>query len=290
LRLTDNTYHQGQEMAKSRDNIGQGSVVLSPFGNVLRQWRSVRRMSQLDLALEAEVSARHVSFLETGRSQPSREMVLRLADGLDIPLRERNTLLEAAGLARIYHETALSSPEMDHLRHVIELILERQEPYSAVAIDRFWNIILANGAHERILGALLGPDPLPRVSTNLLRLVFDPSGLRSYIVNWSEVAQAVLHRLHREFGANPNDESRKLLEEVHSYPEIPERWRYPDFTSPPSILLPVHIRKDRFEAKLFSLITMVGTPQDVTLQELRIESFFPADPPSDKAIRAITAR
>lgn len=268
--------------------MGQSKSAASAVGRLLRQWRSVRRMSQLELALEAGVSTRHVSFVETGRSRPSREMVMMLAEVLRVPLRERNALLEAAGYARFYRETELSDPELQQVRRVIEFILERNEPYSALAMDRRWNVLMANRPHQRMIDRLLGNRSLDSgISGNLLRLTFDPAGLRSCIVNWEEVARTLVDRVHREIGANPDTESEALLEELFSYPGVPERWRIPDLTRPPPVLIPIRLRAEGLELSLFSAITTLGTAQDVTLQELRIESFFPADEATDLAIRSV---
>ncbi|MGH7563911.1 MAG: helix-turn-helix domain-containing protein [Gemmatimonadota bacterium] len=267
----------------------------SAVGRLLKQWRSVRRMSQLELALEAGVSARHVSFVETGRSGPSREMVMLLAEVLEVPHRERNALLEAAGFAPYYRESELSDPELAQVRRVIEFILERHEPYSAVAIDRRWNVLMANRSHQLMLDRLLGERSLDETTRgNLLRLTFDPDGLRSCIANWEEVARALVDRLHREIGICPDQESEALLEAVLSYPGVPERWRVPDLTRPPPVVIPIRLRAnssgasaDRLELALFSAITTLGTAQDVTLQELRIESFFPADEATERVIRGL---
>lgn len=263
---------------------------VSPFGRLLKQWRSVRRMSQLELALEAGISARHVSFVETGRSRPSREMVMLLAEVLSVPLRERNTLLESAGYARYYRETGLSAPELAQVRRVIEFILERHEPYSAVAIDRRWNVLMANRSHERMLDHLLSDRSLPaNTAGNLLRLTFDPDGLRPRIVNWEEVARALVDRVHREIGGSPDEESEALLEELLSYPGVPERWRVPDLTRPPPMVIPIRLRAGDSQLALFSAITTLGTAQDVTLRELRIEAFFPADETTERAIRELAS-
>lgn len=265
-----------------------GTERTSPIGRLLKQWRSVRRMSQLELALQAGVSARHVSFVETGRARPSREMVLHLAGVLEVPLRERNTLLEAAGYARYYRETGLSDPELAQVRGVIEFILERHEPYSAVAIDRRWNVLMANRPHERIIAHLLGGRSLDEATAgNLLRLTFHPEGLRPCIANWDEVARALVDRVHREVGGSQDEEAEALLEELLAYPGVPERWRVPDLTRPPPVAIPIRLRAGDTELALLSAITTLGTAQDITLQELRIESFFPADKATERAIRQL---
>ena len=262
----------------------------SPVGQLLKQWRSVRRMSQLELALEAGVSARHLSFVETGRSRPSREMVMLLAEVLAVPLRERNALLEAAGYAGYYREAGLSDPELAHVRQVIDFILERHEPYSAVAVDRHWNVLIANRPHERMLAHLLDGRSIDESTAgNLLRLTFDPDGLRPCIANWEEVARALLDRVHREIGRSSDEESEALLEELLSYPGVPDRWRVPDLTRSPPVVIPIRLRAGELELALFSAITTLGTALDVTLHELRIESFFPADEATDRAIRGLAS-
>ena len=261
-----------------------------PFGRLLRQWRDVRRISQLELALQAEVSSRHVSFLETGRSQPSRAMVVRLSQVLDLPLRDRNVLLEAAGFARLYGESDLTDPELARVRQVIEFILDRQEPYGAVAVDRRWNVLLANRGHERMLDFLLDGREHAGASGNLARLVFDEGGLKPFVVNWEQVARAVLERARREVAGRADEEEAAWLESLLSAPGVPERWRAPDPSLRPPVVIPIQLRKGDFEVSLFTAITTLGTPLDVTLQELRIESFFPADEESDRRIRELADR
>lgn len=246
-------------------------------------------MSQLALALAADVSARHVSFVETGRSSPSRAMVLRLCDVLEVPLRERNAMLEAAGYARLYHESELTGPELEDVRRVLEFVLERHEPYSAVVVDRGWDVVMANGGHARMLEFLLGDRADDPVTSNLLDLTFDPDGVRPFIVNWNEVARVLLDRVHREHSAWPSDTTRALLERLLAYPGVPDRWRTPDLASPSPVVIPIRLRKGDAEIALFTAISTLGTPQDVTLQELRIEAFFPVDEASDSAIRRLAA-
>jgi transcriptional regulator with XRE-family HTH domain len=254
-------------------------------GTLLRHWRAARRVSQLDLALDADVSSRHLSFVETGRSQPSREMVLRLAEALQVPLRERNSLLLAAGYAPVYRETDLGAPEMREARQAVEFILAQQEPYPAVVVDRHWNLLLANQATHRFL-ALFLPGP-PAGPPNAMRLMFDPQGLRPFVENWEDVAAHLIERVHRDAaGAPPNAPTRALLEELLAYPGVPTRWRTPQMDRAPSPLLSIAYRKDDLRLSVFSTITTFGTPQDVTLQELRIECFFPADETTRAALSA----
>jgi len=244
-------------------------------GTLLRHWRTVRRLSQLELALDAEVSSRHLSYVETGRSRPSREMVLRLAEALEIPLRERNALLVAAGYAPRYFETGLAEPEMAQIWSAIDLILRHQEPYPAFVLNRHWDIRLANQAAARCTRFLLGADT---AESNMIRLVLQPDGVRPMMVNWEETAGDLIRHLHNQIAASPSDErAKRLLAEVLVYPGVPARWRTREIGAPTTPLLTTIFRKAGIELRFFSTITTFGAPHDVTLEELRIESSFPAD-------------
>jgi transcriptional regulator with XRE-family HTH domain len=193
-------------------------TTVHPVGAILREWRAVRRMSQLELALEAEVSPRHLSCVETGKSQPSREMVARLGGALAMPLRELNTLLVAAGYAPGYPETALRKPALAQVRHAIDLILEHQEPYPAFVLDRNWNILESNRAAVRMADFLLGRSP----HSNMMLQFFDPNDMRSVVANWEEVARDLIRHLHDAVASAPSDTSaRELLEAVLKYPGVP---------------------------------------------------------------------
>lgn len=245
-----------------------------PVGALLREWRAARRLSQLGLALEAGVSARHLSYVETGKAQPSREMVTRLADTLAMPLRERNALFVAAGYAPRYSETALGTPELGQVRRAIELILEQQEPYPAFVINRYWDLLLTNRAAARFIGALR----VGGAHGNVVRQVFDPNDIRAVIVNWEEVAGDLIRHLHDQVAATPSDaKARALLDEALRYPGVPTRWRTRELGGAPPPLLTLVFRKDDDEFRFFSTITTFGTPRDVTLDELHIECWFPAD-------------
>jgi transcriptional regulator with XRE-family HTH domain len=256
------------------------------LGRLLREWRAARGLSQLDLALRAGFSTRHLSFIETGRTQPSRQALLALAESLDVPLRERNRLLEAGGYAHIYRQTPLAAAEMDHVRSVLQFILDRHEPYGAVVLDRYANLLMANGAATRLFGALI--DPALLASTpNLLRLVFHPQGLRRAIVNWDLVARHLSARAQRELGEYGDDPTAaELLTELRGYlaPSAP----MPARAHAADLLLPVQLRIGDDEVRMFSTIMTMGTPQDVTLQELRIETFFPADAASEACLQRLT--
>jgi transcriptional regulator with XRE-family HTH domain len=256
------------------------------FGALLRRWRVIRRLSQLHLALDAEISIRHLSCLERCRAQPSREMVLRLAEALQVPLRERNALLLAGGYAPIYQHTRLDTMELEGARHALDLLLRQQEPYPAFVVDRYWNILRMNDGMKRFLALFLACDGL--ALGNAIRLVFHPQGLRPFIQNWENVAARLMRRVHREAAANPCDEKMKaFLDELLSYPGVPARWRLLDFdgTAPP--FLTIDYRWKDSTLRLFSMITTFGTAQDIELQELRIESFFPADEATRAALSTI---
>jgi transcriptional regulator with XRE-family HTH domain len=255
------------------------------FGLLLRRWRTVRRVSQLDLALDADISTRHLSCVETGRAQPSREMVLRLAEALQVPLRERNGLLLAAGYAPVYRHTTLDTQDLEAARRAVEFLMAQHEPYPVLVMDRYWNTLSMNAGAKRILALFPGCDSA--VPHNGPRLVFDPKGLRPFIENWELVAARIIRRVHREAADNPTDETLKgFLNELLSFPGVPSRWRMPDFdgTIPP--FLTINYRWKNSTLRLFSTLTTLGTALDVALQELRIETLFPAD----EATRAVVNR
>lgn len=240
-------------------------------GMLLREWRSARRLSQLDLALDAGISTRHLSFIETGKSRPSPEMLARLADTLEMSLRERNALLVAAGYAPRYPESQLATPALAQVRQAIELMLKQQEPYPAFLMNRHWDILMANEAAVRMNRFLLGGRDSPH--RNMLRHVFDPGDLRGVLANWEEVAGDLLAHLHNLVSSSPGDTvARALLEEVLSYPGVPARWRQRDLSTAPTPLLTTVFQRDGRELRFFSTITTFGTPRDVTLDELHIES------------------
>jgi len=244
-------------------------------------------MSQLSLAMRAGFSARHVSFIETGRAQPSRQAVLVLAEALDVPLRERNRLLGAAGYAEVFRQTPLNAEEMHHVHGVLEFILERHEPYGAVVLDRHSNLLMANAPATRLLGGLVD-STLLGASPNMLRVVFHPLGVRRSIVNWQEVARHMWGRAERELAAPGGDEAgAALLEELRGYLDPALLTPMPPTARGADLLLPVHIRTDALELRVFTGIMTFGTPQDVTLQELRIETFFPADDASADVMKRI---
>jgi transcriptional regulator with XRE-family HTH domain len=257
--------------------IAPGHTSGNPFGSLLRHWRQARRKSQLALALDADISARHLSFVESGRAKPSRDMVLKLANTLGVPFRERNAMLTAAGFAHAYRETGLAEPELAQARKAIELILAHQDPFPAVVMDRHWNLIKANDSAREFFAMLLA-DSAPGSPPNVLRLMFHPGGLRPWVANWETVAEALVQRVLREaIGGLPDQTTIQLLDEIKSYPGVLEVLRTPDLSAPVTPLLPIKFRKGKLIVDFFSAVTTLGTPLDVTLQEIRIECFFPAD-------------
>ena len=259
----------------------------SNLGTLLQYWRSVRGMSQLALAIEAKVSPRHVSFVETGRAQPSREMVLHLANTLNVPLREQNGLLLAAGFAPIFRESSLDAPEVRVVRTALDAMLAKHEPFPAVVMNRAWDILAANTAATRFFGHLLGDTPAPSPG-NVVRMMFDPTLLRPWVANWAAVAESLVRRVHREAVGGVKDESLiALLAEAMAYPGVPDRWLDVDADKPLVPIIPVQFAKNGRTYTFFSAVTTLGTPQDVTLQELRIESFYAMDAETEDNIRVI---
>lgn len=252
------------------------------FGALLRGWRLRRRLSQLELSAESGVSSRHLSFLETGRASPSRDMVLRLAEWLDVPLRERNMLLTAAGYAPTYDRRSIDAPEMAAVNAAIQTILSGHEPNPAIALDRYWNIIMTNQA-----GGLLSagvPDHLLTPTANVYRISLHPDGLAERIVNFAEFAHSLLARLRHDVTVSADPELTALLAEVEGYamlrtapPVIPERGA-------------VVLRSPDGPLSFFTTITTIGTPVDITVAELAIETFFPADETTARRLKEFAGR
>jgi transcriptional regulator with XRE-family HTH domain len=256
-----------------------------PVGDLLREWRQRRRLSQLDFSVEAEISTRHLSFLETGRSQPSREMLLHLADLLKVPLRERNTLLVAAGFAPMFAERALNDPALQAAHTAVELVLKGHEPYPALAIDRHWTLLASNRSVAPMLtgvdAALLQP-PL-----NVLRLSLHPDGLAPRIVNLAEWRAHLLARLRRQIELSADPILENLLSELSEYPQPSGGATRHAETLPAagSFVVPLRLATDAGVLSFISTTTVFGTPIDVTLSELALESFFPADTATAAALR-----
>lgn len=251
----------------------------SGLGALLRYWRGVRRVSQLDLASEARTTPRYVSFVETGRSQPSRHMVLRLARALDVPLRERNDLLLAAGYAPVYSLGALGGAQLARVDEALASMLDQHEPFPAVVMNRGWDVLRANGGASRLFGTLLAPDPIPP-DANVLRLIVEPGPVRDSILNWSTVVPALFDRARREAVAGVVDPATETL--IRGLSDRPDVHDALMATEPSSIAAaPVIDVVFSFEGSVvsfFSVVSTIGTPIDVTAQELRLEAFFPSDP------------
>ncbi len=248
--------------------------VAADFGAVLRHWRSVRRMSQLDLAVEARTTPRYVSFVETGRANPSREMVSRLADALDVPFRERNALLVAAGFAPRYPELPLDCAALRHVNAALGTMLAHHEPFPAVVLDRGWTVLRANAGAQRLFGGLAHPEPLPEPA-NVLRLMIGPGPVRDSVLNWESVVATLLARVRREaVGGVLDAGTAALLNELVRRPEVAAIGQAEPPAEP---VLDVRFRFGGHHLTFFSLLTTVGTPIDLTSQELRVECFFPVD-------------
>ena len=255
-----------------------------PVGALVRQWRQRRRLSQLDLSLDADISTRHLSFVETGRALPSREMLLRLADRLDVPLRERNALLLAAGYAPMYRERPLADPSLAAARHAVELILAGHMPYPAMAVDRWWNVIAHNAA---LMPLLQGVAPELLQQPNALRLALHPQGAAPRIVNLGEWRAHILARLHKQVEVSGDAQLAALMEELREYPH-PGTDTAPH-TDLAGVIVPLQLRAGARVLKLLSTTTVFGTPVDVTLAELALETFFPADEETAEFLRASAA-
>jgi transcriptional regulator with XRE-family HTH domain len=258
-----------------------------PVGQLLRAWRQRRRLSQLDLALDAEISPRHLSFVETGRSAPSREMLLRLAEQLAVPLREQNVLLLAAGYAPVFPERSLEAPEMEAARQAVALVLKGHEPAPALAIDRHWTLVSANRAIPPLLAAV---DPaLLEPPVNVIRLSLHPLGLAPQILNYAEWRGHLLARLREQVAVSADTVLADLLEEVRAYPAPSgaESLHRPPASAVASLVVPLRLRAEAGPLSFISTTTVFGTPVDITLAELAIESFFPADTATAEALRGL---
>lgn len=248
------------------------------FPALLKHWRQLRGTTQLDLGLAADVSARHVSFLETGRAQPSREMVLRLSSALRVPLRDQNVLLQAAGFPEEYPEPAIDGELPPAVASAIDRMLEQQEPYPMVVMNRRYDLLESNRAAQVVLGQLVADPSALTGKLNLLRACFDPRLTRPFIEDWERGARVLLSRLHRESLERPGDsELAELVRAMCEYPDVPESWRQPDFSLPIEATFSLTFRRDELRLTFLTTLTVFSAPQNVTLDELKIESYFPAD-------------
>jgi len=258
-----------------------------PVGDLLREWRQRRRMSQLDLSLEADISTKHLSFLETGRAQPSREMVLHLAEQLEVPLRERNLLLVAAGFAPVFAERPLQDPALQAARKAVDLVLAGHEPYPALAVDRYWTLVAANAAVGRLLAGA-APALLQR-PVNVLRLSLHPDGLAPRIANLAEWRAHLLARLRRQVDLTADPVLIALLAELGAYPApaAGHGLRQSPSDDYAGVVVPLRLVTDTGTLAFVSTTTVFGTPLDITLSELALESFFPADAATAEALRRL---
>lgn len=248
------------------------------FGTLLKQWRGRRRLSQMDLALDAGVSPRHISFIETGRAKPSRAMILGIAETLAVSLRERNALLLAAGFAPAFSQTDLQSPELSMVRTAIEFTLKKQEPYPALVLDRLTNVLDANRAALNLFARFLPPETLQNPPVNVMRITLDPAGMRPYIQDWDRVARHLLRRMQHEVGAErEGNAAQQLMQELRQYPGVPELLAQPGDEVSDAPMLYLELARGNLRLKLFSAIATFGAAQDITLENLRIETVFPAN-------------
>ena len=256
------------------------STSVRPVGDLLRQWRQRRHLSQLDLALDAEISARHLSFLETGRSRPSRDMVLQLAERLDVPLRDRNLLLHAAGFAPVFPERPLTDPALQVARYAIDQVLAGHEPFPALAVDRHWTLVAANSMTQRLMSGVA--EHLLQPPVNVLRVSLHPEGLAPRTINLAEWRLHLLSRLRHQIDVTSDPVLIRLLRELRDYPS-PEG-AHPEPDAAP-VVVPFRLQTDTAVLSFFGTITVFGTPVDITLSELALEAFYPADTATAEALR-----
>ncbi|MFD5751101.1 helix-turn-helix domain-containing protein [Streptomyces sp. NPDC127033] len=260
---------------------------LPRVGVLLRDWRQRRKLSQLDLALKADTSTRHLSCVETGRARPSRDMVLRLAENLEVPLRERNSLLLAAGYAPAYRESPLGSDRMAMARRALRTMLTNHEPYPSVVIDQVWDVIDYNVAMSVLLNTV--PPHLTDTGANVMRLILHPDGLAAHCLNFAEVRANALARLAHQAGATGHRGLKALYEEVSAYPAPPDPDQLSAPVDPTGFVAPLRVRTPYGNLSLFSMVATFGAPADVTLSELAVETFFPADEETARILRDVPA-
>jgi len=251
-------------------------VKMQDYGDLIRFWRKSRRLSQLELSFAANISSKHVSFLETGRAKPSREMIIVLSNAMDIPLSERNVLLSLAGYSEAYSRMQIEQPEMKSVRFALTSILEKHEPYPAVVLDWEWNIVMANQTHLKLTQLVAAQQPNFPQSSNILELLFDPNGFRPFVENWEEVAYVMFQRIQRERMSH-SDRHSNLLDRLMEYPDIPSQWLAHNFDNQLQPMIHLVLSLGDIKLKLFSTLASFGTAVDITMQELIIEQYFPVD-------------
>ena len=260
------------------------------FSALLRHWRTKRGLSQLDLALAAEVSARHISFLETGRAQPSREMVLILGATLDVPLRDQNVLLNAAGFAEEFAEPSFAEGLPEPIARAIERMLAQQEPYPMMVLSHRYDILKVNAAGMRMMQKLVLEPSALTSPPNVMRMLFDPRLARSFVMDWERVAKTLLSRLHREALMRSGDAGLSaLIQELLAQPDVPQTFRTPDFSQPSEPTLTFRLRVGAAELSFLTTVTVFNAPQNITLEELRIESYFPLDDATARACELLAS-
>lgn len=279
----------GDVMSRVSRRSEPAAGLQNELGPLMRYWRRQRGKSQLEVSLDAGISQRHISFIESGRSIPSRHALLDLAQALDIPLRERNTLLLAAGYAAVYSESPLDAAEMQGLRKPLERMLRQHTPFPAIVLDRYWDVVMSNDDAPRLFNCFIDMSARsgPR---NMLHLIFDPNGLRPFIVNWEQLAHNLIQRVQREsVGRVVDEKTNELLRALHAYPDVKPEWMTsgPTTIAPHAPVVPLSLAKDDVILNYFSMVTTVGMPQTVSAQELRIECMFPVDDATEAAHRRL---
>ena len=258
------------------------------FSALLKYWRGRRGLSQLDLALAADVSARHLSFLETGRAKPSEEMVLRLGATLEVPLREQNDMLEGAGFDRRFEEPGLDEMLSGLVGHAFERMLEHHEPFPMMLVNDRYDILRSNRGAARLLEAFVAEPAAVGPTLNVVDALFDPRLVRPFVVDWPLVAHAIVSRIHREvLHRRPSERLDQLLERVLAHPDVPPSWRHPDFSTRPPPAFSLQLERGDLTLSLLTTVTVVSAPMNVTLEELQIESYFPLDEKSEALLRRL---
>ena len=261
----------------SSQDLISDNVAVGYFSSLLKHWRNVRRLTQIELAGEANVSARHLCFLETGRAQPSREMVQLLGNALDLPLEERNALHVAAGFMPPYGDRGLAADNLQHVRQALDFILRQQEPYPGIVIDGRWDVRIRNKASGRVFKHFWDAYEMESgLANNAMHVVFHPKGLRQFIVNWDDFAGQRIQILHREV-AQGSRIAAQLFDEIMAYPGLPSEWRLPRNPAGSSPVMTMQLRKGELRLAFFSTFTTLAMPTDAALQQLKIECFYPAD-------------
>ncbi len=256
-------------------------------GVQLKNWRKKNRLSQLDASLGIGVSSRHLSFVENGRSKPSRELILMMCDHYDVPLRERNRILDAAGYKEVYSQQDFWGPEMAHLREVFGFVLEQHNPFAAVALDGAWDILLANKSWQNFMRFFFDGDVLPEnARTNKMRFMFHPDGMSKYIKNWEELGPELVRQIRGSASDSNSEKAKALMEEISQYPTFPKITTADYMMYEPKLMVPFSIQKDDLRMNMFCVRLVFNAAKDVHLNEFRIETYLPADAETKELIQA----